>query len=1415
MASIIHISDIHIRTGSRERSRYAEYIAVFNNLFRSIDQIKQAQPGVIIIITGDLFHNKNKLEPAGLKIALYLLRGLSDIAPVYLIRGNHDYRQDLPEEDDIISAMLEYSIPGVHYLDKTGKYEIGTIGVGLVAIQDTLLYGAGCGVSSVLPAFPDPTSFSSSIKHKLALFHGSITHSFLQNGHEMSESMHGYPIGWFDGYDCILLGDIHLQQVHRATALKSPPIQSDNSIQLKEYVSGGQTTWAYPGSIVQQDFGEAILGHGFLHWDLLEGKVSEHHIHNPFGYITLFRGESETSVLHRINGKSRWVTLNSIASLPWFPTTLRVRVSGKAVSSETLHAIKEELQTLGKQTIQISEISPSQLVSIPSDSDTGKEKEMPDIRQLTSQSTWIQFISDNSSEINRNNMNWKEWILHPESLRIPLSGIPEKILKKVNERNEKIIQKTEELHAEIDKALAGPLISGTVCIHYMEWDWLLSYKNRNHFDFNTHTGSICIFNAKNGYGKSNFLEIICIALYGEGFPSRHNVSYSASIICDKKPYGDATGTYIEFSVDGRKYSIKRRLENKTKTNSRNIQYSSIVLQSIPEKQIIHQGKPAVDKWISENIGDAETFLMSSMLTQSSDNDFFSASKKEQRDRLDRVLSLNPIKSFEELLNESKNAHRFSCDLLESFASGLSSRSISVKDAHEKLAERRTQLNELSTQKYDLSEKWNHIPEKSFKESKDSLETKLMSLEKSIRGSVAPKCSIDHLSEKRFTLKSRLVELDLICPPKSPRSNHPICPSPSFQKYTINQLSEIYSDKNKLLVSHPYYKFMSDTLKRRSIHTDETVPANIYTIPDTPDIAHLNHLYSTINARQTKTIKWSKVFAGREHLLARNIATLESAFSELSVSIKLNSEKLDTLKMCRSEIYDKIREVSGNLKGNSLLRPTPPTWDADHRTTAIRRCTEVGGKEIALAKKGTLCTVRVEYERCHISLDKICSRVSDLETTISENKKIPFNPKCSTCRTQPWKILTTRLESELAGLYQDRTAVKSEIDGLHVGSIDTLTAEIQELSDIVSMSDNAIIEQNKQRVFDAWNNIQIDLSSSITRLELEYSLAEKEYNVLYRSISDSEKSRTALSKDIDDISSYWSDMNSEGNHISEAEAEAELDNTWIELDYCCHILHSFIQFKYNTEYNTISKELEQTESDITNTRILDGVIADANHIRSILLARPSWESWQDTVSREKKCESDITDLERIIRNSADGIEAAIMTIRERYTIMDEISKCFKGYRAWLYKEKLAPLIQSTVNTVLRSICQDRPLVLESEWLSTIDTLSWFLRDGESRPIIEKASGFQKFITGIAMRVAMSRLGICRVVFSQLFIDEGFTSCDSDNLERVPGFIRGLLKSYSTIYLATHLETLKSYATSTINIERAGGLSWLGVGSKMAL
>ena len=164
----------------------------------------------------------------------------------------------------------------IHAADRAQR-DVGEESVGLVAIQDTLLYGATTGISPDLPPFPKGDS-----EYNVALFHGTIAGCTLQTGQNI---LHGYPIDWFQGFDAILLGDIHLQQVNRVKTIDYTfaPLPSTSHVQTFSYDK--ESPWGYPGSLVQQDFGEPLYGHGYLLWNLKEKLIHAFHIHNPYGFI--------------------------------------------------------------------------------------------------------------------------------------------------------------------------------------------------------------------------------------------------------------------------------------------------------------------------------------------------------------------------------------------------------------------------------------------------------------------------------------------------------------------------------------------------------------------------------------------------------------------------------------------------------------------------------------------------------------------------------------------------------------------------------------------------------------------------------------------------------------------------------------------------------------------------------------------------------------------------------------------------------------------------------------------------------------------------------------------------------------------------------------------------------------------------
>ena len=428
---------------------------MFENLFALLHSFPAVAAGeAIIVLTGDLFHNKNKLEPHGIRIAIRLLQGLAAIAPTFVIRGNHDYRQDAPHELDLISAIVSYDIPNLSYIDETGAFEVENVGFGLVAIQDTLLYAATSGIVEELPPFPSVDVFSADVTHKIALFHGSVVQAKLQNG-MACETGHGYPLEWFKGYDMVLLGDIHLQQVHRAEVVEDGEGSGEGGgggdeedeeertwTPLKTY-RVGKGTWAYPGSLLQQDFGEGLLGHGILHWDLAGGKVEEVHVHNPYGFLTLQVRQEVVCVFHRFGGarvKGVWAELGELAKSAWFPKKVSARVLSRGVRD--LVACRSALESAGCEVLMCVEVgggmggtgvgagagAASRCVGNVEvvedgeggDGEGGENEEEEGREGINSVDMWVKFVRENKGSELKD--GWEQWLREPTHMLVPLEG---------------------------------------------------------------------------------------------------------------------------------------------------------------------------------------------------------------------------------------------------------------------------------------------------------------------------------------------------------------------------------------------------------------------------------------------------------------------------------------------------------------------------------------------------------------------------------------------------------------------------------------------------------------------------------------------------------------------------------------------------------------------------------------------------------------------------------------------------------------------------------------------------------------------------------------------------------------------------------------------------------------------------------
>ena len=246
---IAHLADIHIR----KLHRFVEYRDVFNRLYKKLKDVKPD----MIYIGGDVVHGKLDTSPEEIRMLADFFLNLSKICTTVVIPGNHDCNLNNKSREDVLSPVVDLVQkinPNLLYWKKTGVYELGGCQFGLLSVFD-ITKDNKPNVRN-LPKAKDIKG-----KNKIALYHGSVGTFEVDTGLKMSDDSIG--VQDFNGYDMVLLGDIHKRQFLNK-----------------------EETIAYCGSLIQQNFAEAPE-HGFLLWDVDKRKSEFIQIENDYGYKTI------------------------------------------------------------------------------------------------------------------------------------------------------------------------------------------------------------------------------------------------------------------------------------------------------------------------------------------------------------------------------------------------------------------------------------------------------------------------------------------------------------------------------------------------------------------------------------------------------------------------------------------------------------------------------------------------------------------------------------------------------------------------------------------------------------------------------------------------------------------------------------------------------------------------------------------------------------------------------------------------------------------------------------------------------------------------------------------------------------------------------------------------------------------------
>lgn len=597
---IYHISDIHIHL----YKRHNEYKQQFEKVYKYLDNEKTKKDitnntdiEMITVITGDILHSKSDLSPECIDMTYNFIKSISQLMPVIIIPGNHDLNMNNKNRLDSISPILA-DLPTTHpvyYLQHSGVYIYSNLVLMHASIFDYHIIPIE-KLNELIDLKCEEGILNLSEKKKnnlkrIALYHGRVNGCELFNGTrlegEITEYKKTITPNDFNGYDMGLCGDIHLHQ----------NITEEGNV-------------AYAGSLIQQNLGETLEGHGIMKWTVKNNSYVFKEVKNDYGYITF----------NIVNGE-----LTDKIDLEELPKNIRIRILYDNTTQSQIEAFLHKLKE--HKTVLEYNIQNSALVAMNSctnyDNDEGdNEGETTKINKV--------------KEIDVQDLDFQNGLIE-EIIMDNYEGVEESDMKEIKELNEEINKLVQRELALKNKNLGDEVgIAGNrYKLSRLEFSNLYSYGENNVINFKNLNGVVGII-APNHMGKSAIIDIILYALFDK-FPRKGTIkdivnirkkSYSLKLIIECGHYEYT----IEKSGKKNKASISKAQCNFYRRNMITNEFINLAQDNIKNTR----------EYISKYFGHYEDITNTNFSIQTEPTGFIDAENNARRKELERILRFDYI-----------------------------------------------------------------------------------------------------------------------------------------------------------------------------------------------------------------------------------------------------------------------------------------------------------------------------------------------------------------------------------------------------------------------------------------------------------------------------------------------------------------------------------------------------------------------------------------------------------------------------------------------------------------------------------------------------------------------------------------------------------------------------------------------------
>ena len=453
------------------------------------------------------------------------------------------------------------------------------------------------------------------------------------------------------------------------------------------------------------------------------------------------------------------------------------------------------------------------------------------------------------------------------------------------------------------------------------------------------------------------------------------------------------------------------------------------------------------------------------------------------------------------------------------------------------------------------------------------------------------------------------------------------------------------------------------------------------------------------------------------------------------------------------------------------------------------------KEKLLRKSINIDSTYIDINKLNLELDENKLKLNKIIDTININKTqlININNPNIELQYNTYKETINNLkitEKELTRLNNTIKKKDSKIKQ-HKFKYNTICIDCQNnkkhsgLIDLECEYNELISEQKQLEIEIVSINKYIDDNNYIELDYKNYNNNSILNNIIEKKTIDKDKLQYKITKIIQCIEDYckYEDTIKQNNKID------------IEID------------KLNKNITTISTSNDTIDSDILLYKKIENYNNELNNIineikrldyNTQLEYKHNTIEYENIIKQIGLYENELKNISNIITTIEDKKNKLSILNHElnNYNIYEKLTN-WKGYPLYLIEKKLT-LLELEINKILSTIVDfECSIKLLNNDKKGGDIIFNKITTNNNNIPIKNASGFEKFILSIAIRIGLITISNYMTP-NFMIIDEGFGSMDNTNLTKINDIFENIINKFDTILLITHKEELKDQINNKITI-----------------